>query len=363
MIVGGGPAGIGTAVALQDFGIGNYLVLERACVGASFLLWNKDTRLLTPSFQSTQFGLLDLNAIAINTSPAYSSGKEHLNGEEYAMYLLRIANAFKLNIREKTEVNDVQKVNNNFIIETHDTTYHSKYLVWAAGEFQFPDRKPFPGAEHCLLLSDLSSYTDLEDDEYFIIGGYESGVDASIYLSQQGKKVNLIEQRTLLAPDSQDPSVALSFYTRQRLDELPAEHDHIRLFDKHHVTSVCLDEGLYKISTDRGCFISESIPLLATGFKGGEYQIEDLFDFMDSRAILNQWDESIKTAGLFLAGPHVKHDKTIFCFIYKFRQRFGVIAGRMAEGLNIDTQKAIAHYRNNAMYLDDLSCCNQECTC
>ena len=37
-------------------------------------------------------------------------------------------------------------------------------------------------------------------------------------------------------------------------------------------------------------------------------------------------DESTKVPGVFLVGPSVRHGKLSFCFIYKFRQRFGIVA-------------------------------------
>ena len=46
--------------------------------------------------------------------------------------------------------------------------------------------------------------------------------------------------------------------------------------------------------------------------------------------VLNEIDESVKTPGLFLVGPHVRHDALIYCFIYKFRQRFANIATKIA---------------------------------
>jgi len=363
VIVGAGPAGIGMAAALQDFGISDYVVLEKDEVGSSFLRWNEDTRLLTPSFQSTQFGLLDLNAVALNTSPAYSSGKEHLSGKEYAQYLQRVVKALHLKIKPDTTVKDVQKKGDTFFIETTKGNYHSRFLVWATGEFQFPDLTPFPGAEHCILLAHVKSYKELEGEEYSIIGGYESGVDAAIHLSRLGKSVNLIDKQEVLAADSQDPSITLSFYTRQRLDELPPAEDRIRLFDKHEVSAVTQQDGIYYIHTNKGYLLSEVPPLLATGFTGGEQQISHLFHSVEGNMELNQWDESTKTPGLFLAGPHVRHENVIFCFIYKFRQRFGIIAARIARAYGIDTQQAELNYRNDNMFLDDLSCCETDCTC
>lgn len=68
VIVGAGPAGIGLAVTLRDFQFPDGVVLDRHEIGASFNRWPKEMRLITPSFNSTPFGILDLNAVALDTS-------------------------------------------------------------------------------------------------------------------------------------------------------------------------------------------------------------------------------------------------------------------------------------------------------
>src|SRR5437660_10363024 len=93
-IVGAGAAGIGTAIILQELGIERFAVLERHDVGASFARWPKEMRFITPSFTSNAFGLLDLNAVALNTSPAYTIQREHPTGAEYAEYLQVLAGHF-----------------------------------------------------------------------------------------------------------------------------------------------------------------------------------------------------------------------------------------------------------------------------
>ena len=52
-----------------------------------------------------------------------------------------------------------------------------------------------------------------------------------------------------------------------------------------------------------------------------------------------------------------------FCFIYKFRQRFAVVADAIAQRLGKDTTEAVAARRATGMYLDDLSCCEESCEC
>ncbi len=363
VIVGAGPAGIGMGVALKDFGIDDFVILEKDLIGSTFLKWTTETRFLTPSFQSTQFGLLDLNAVAINTSPAYSSGKEHLSGPEYVHYLNRVVHEFQLPVHEEREVLTVMKRDTDFVLETAEAYYVTEYLIWATGEFQFPLDRPFPGAQHCIHSSRIGSYRNLKGDGFTVIGGYESGVDAALNLALLGKEATILARGTVIDSRDQDPSVTLSFYTKQRLDETSAA-DNIRLEEQTEVNRVSRrEDGTFRIHTAKGYYASLTPPILATGFQGGEMQIRDLFYHTGDRPRLNEWDESTKAANLFLAGPHVMHQGVIFCFIYKFRQRFAIVANHIANRIGLDTMEAVNLYRRHNMFLDDLSCCQEDCKC
>lgn len=363
IIVGAGAAGIGMGVALKDFRIDDFVILEKDLIGSTFFKWTTETRFLTPSFQSTQFGLMDLNAVAINTSPAYSSGKEHLSGPEYARYLSRVAYEFQLPVHEERKVVGLRKHEGQFVVETEEAVYLSLYLIWATGEYQFPNDTPFPGAEFCVHSSSITSYRKLVAPEYTIIGGYESGVDTALNLALLGKQTTILEQGTVIQSQDQDPSISLSFYTRQRLDET-ASADNILLQENTTVQEVIkTDKGMYRLLTNDGYYESYTPPILATGYIGGQSQIKDLFYHENGRPQLDENDQSTKTENLFLIGPHVKHEGVIFCFIYKFRQRFAIVADSIAKQSGIDTKAAVARYRQNTMFLDDLSCCQESCTC
>lgn len=92
-------------------------------------------------------------------------------------------------------------------------------------------------------------------------------------------------------------------------------------------------------------------------------RIADLFDWSDRGFVqLTEDDESTRTPGLFVVGPSVRHDDVILCFIYKFRQRFAVVAQAIAERLGLETAPLERH-RGNNMFLDDLSCCHDRCIC
>jgi hypothetical protein len=77
---------------------------------------------------------------------------------------------------------------------------------------------------------------------------------------------------------------------------------------------------------------------------------------------LTKDDESETTPGLYFCGPIVRHDEQVFCFIYKFRMRFAVVAKAIATSLGLEAE-GLEEYRHWGMYLDDLSCCGEECVC
>jgi hypothetical protein len=120
----------------------------------------------------------------------------------------------------------------------------------------------------------------------------------------------------------------------------------------------------YQVASEDGRrWRTQSRPILATGFIGGHHLIADLFDWReDGQAKLSTEDESTRTPGLFLVGPGVRHEKIIFCFIYKFRQRFAVVANAIATRLQLDTTP-LKTYRERGMFLEDLSCCAEPCAC
>jgi len=114
-------------------------------------------------------------------------------------------------------------------------------------------------------------------------------------------------------------------------------------------------------------------PVLCTGFEGSVAAAAGhLFEFaesgnkehkgcLDGAPLLTENDESTIVQGVFLVGPTVSHGSLSFCFVYKFRQRFGIVANAICEGLGIDTRAAVDECRKANMYLEDFGCCGDSC--
>ena len=365
IIVGAGAAGIGVGIALQHSGVENFLIVDRDSVGSSFTSWPDATRFITPSFPSNSIGMLDLNSIAIGVSPAFSMKVEHPNGKEFAAHLLDIAKYFDLPILQNTNVKKIFKEKNTFNLECDDGTLLAKNLIWAGGEFQYPRLDGFVGSELCRHTSTVSNYSNFDGDNIIVIGGYESGVDAAYHLAKSGKKVVVFDKDNPWDEDSSDPSVSLSTFSYERMRDT-AFGDNVELFPQSPIISVTLIDGTYNVKTVEGqIFKSQTQPLLASGFQGSHNFVSHLFDKReDGFPLLSERDESTLTPGMFLCGPSVRHDDHDFCFIYKYRQRFAIVAEAIASSFDLPTEEFIETYKGWGMYLDDLSCCGQEClTC
>ncbi|MEE2642621.1 MAG: NAD(P)/FAD-dependent oxidoreductase [Planctomycetota bacterium] len=362
IVIGGGAAGVGVSIALRHAGIENFLVLERHMVGASFALWPSETRFITPSFPTNSIGMLDLNSIAIGISPAFSLGVEHPTGKEFAVHLQAIAKFFQLPVREKTNVLRVSKIGDDFLVDTPEETLRSKHLIWAAGEFQYPQLAGFAGSELCQHTATIPSYQQLEGDDFIVIGGYESGVDAAYHLACREKKVRLFDTGCPWTEESSDPSLALSTYSQERMrDDRFAKQ--VELYPEAPITSVTRKEKSFEVTTRDGAVFNTPVPpILAGGFMGSHRLVADLFeDRADGFPLLNERDESTVVPGLFLCGPAVRHQNHVFCFIYKYRQRFAVVAKAIADSMGLPAEE-LESYRQWGMYLDDLSCCGEECS-
>ncbi|MEM6623644.1 MAG: NAD(P)/FAD-dependent oxidoreductase [Pseudomonadota bacterium] len=364
VIVGAGPAGLGVARVLRDLAIPDVWVLERGKIGQSFLDWPAETRLLTPSFPGNVFGLTDLNAISFDSSPGWSLRSEHPNGQAYASYLKFAAEAFGVNVQCGIDVQSIKPNDEGFSLQTSHGAFTADFVIWACGHFGDPANDGLPGAELGRHYGTVKTWQDVPGDLVYVIGGYESGIDAAIGIAQTGKEVVVLDRGAPWLDGDKDPSRALSPYTQQRL------------FTFHKCLSITLmpdvdvigleqeDDGIHILAGDGRGWLSDGPPILATGFGSGTAPVSDWFQYdADGVPLITPQDESTVMPGLFLVGPEVSHQGHLFCFIYKFRQRFAVVARAIAGRMGVDTGALEIYYDNN-MFLDDLTCCDDDkCLC
>ena len=434
VVVGAGAAGVGVALMLTGvFGLdaGRVLLVERGgAVGETFRRWPKEMRFISPSFNSQGWTQsFDLNSVAYGTSPAFTLHAEHPTGAQYARYLEALAETNELNVRAGTEVTAVTPRDGGFDVAVVPAAggvpavIKTRYVVWAAGEFQYPraSAEPlFPGSELCRHNSSVRSWTELEGDDFVVVGGYESGMDAASNLSLCGKRCTVVSSTAYWDVSTEDPSSELAPYTAQRVRAACASATPPKLLAPLRVFAVeAAAGGGFAVRARWGDAVEHEggdhrepvrpaaaakaaakaaaaggevelrtpqAPLLCAGFEGGVKLgvAKDLFAWgdpavgdddeeedddaegegddrdgdddgemsdegdekkgggcADGAPLLNEYDESTTTPGLFLVGPAVIHGDLSFCFVYKFRQRFGVVADAIARGLGRETGGAV----------------------
>ena len=369
LIVGAGPAGLGISLALKRAGVVDQLVVDAREVGAAFRAWPKTMSLLTPSFFSNAFGLTDLNSIDPDSSPADYLHTQHPKGEGYANYLEAVVAHFQIPVRTGLEVTSVKKTTAGFVVESSQGTIYADYVIWAAGQFFYPRDQDFPGSHHALHSSKVRDWAQLEGEQFTVIGGYESGVDAALNLVNNGKSVRLVSRGEPWASDHPDPSRSLSPRTFDRLRELlatPEKAQRLEFMKDTTISSIEAGEGFWILRDQDGIPISATTrPILANGFHSGLGIVSELFEHNKpgNPIFTEEADESTLVSGLFYSGPALVHRNALFCFIYKFRARFGVIAAEIAHRLGKpDVDEKLISYAKAGFMNTDLDCCTT-CEC
>ncbi|MGP5008605.1 NAD(P)/FAD-dependent oxidoreductase [Brachybacterium tyrofermentans] len=362
LVIGAGPAGIGTALALAAVEDLTFGVLERGQIGQTFLDWPAEQMFLTPSFTGNGFGATDLNAVHPETSPAFSLGVDYPTGPQYAKYLRSVVKHFRVPVLDGTEVTAVTRHELGFEIQCGRGPVVARSLVWAGGEFHQPLDPRISGSG----LADPGRTPEAwepRSGRVLVIGGYESGIDIACHHVEQGAHVTIVDRSTPWdARTGSDPSFRLAPRSRTRLKAAQAT-GRLILIDAH-AGGVKRDGAEWVVSLDNGTRVRvDSRPIAATGYGPGLGPVEHLFESRpDGWPELDEDDQSTIAPGLFLSGPAIRHGGLKFCFVYKFRQRFAHIARVIGERAGKDAG-ALEAWRAAGMLTDDLSCCGVECAC
>lgn len=374
LVVGAGPAGLGTALALAAVDGLRLTVLERGEVGQTFLEWPDGQTFLTPSFPANGFGASDLNAIHPLTSPAFSLGVDYPDGERFARYLRGVAVHFDLPVVTGREVVAIRptgpgprrlgrrRAPGAFEVVTSHGTRMARTVIWAGGEFHDPQVPPIPGVQ----LADHSRASvawEPREGRVVVVGGYESGMDVACHHLNRGASVTVVDGA---APwgggDGSDPSLRLTPRTCIRL-EAARVTGRLTLIGSGAAAIEGDSSGCVVVLDDGTRVPSDTRPILATGFGPGLGPVEHLFARRaDGWPLLDDNDQSTTVPGLFLSGPAMRHAGNTFCFIYKYRLRFAHVAEVIGARLGKDCS-ALEGWRAAGMLVDDLSCCGTECAC
>ena len=366
------------------------LILEQGpSIGTSFRQWHKTTTFISPSWPSFPYGVQDLNVVFPDASlggAQHATGDEYADyledqANNYTMNIRYNQTVSRIvpSVDEDMSTSDTNDAlpTDLFLVYTEgrDKPFTANVVVWCGGEWSSPRKIDYEKyhqdsvihyrhADLQQIASDYLTTTKNSNDPIIVVGMGEAGADVAAALVEEYKidtpgGIIIIDGNDPNEPESKDPSCRLSPKSTKALKQ---HSGIIRVVRGQTCVSIGqMDNATKKIrvdlkavgstiknveSNDSKILYTSSKVIMCTGFDVSQNPvIQDLFHWREDGCpeLDKQCDESTKTTNLFCCGPMLRHDidscempaneedKTkcqtaIFCYIYKFRTRFPVVA-------------------------------------
>ncbi|AMM51822.1 hypothetical protein TH61_12420 [Rufibacter sp. DG15C] len=179
VIIGGGPIGLACGIEAQQAGL-SYVILEKGCLVNS--LYNYPQ---TMTFFSTS------EKLEIGGVPFISDNPKPRRAEALEYYR-RVTLKFGLNVHLFEEVQHVEKVQNQFQVQTSKARYTAHHVIVSTGFYDLPALMDVPGED----LPQVTHY--YQDPHYYalqkvvVVGASNSSVDAALETYRKGAQVTMV---------------------------------------------------------------------------------------------------------------------------------------------------------------------------
>jgi len=181
IIVGAGPTGLACGIELKQRGL-NAVLIDKGCVVNS--LYNYPTHMVfftTPE-------LLEIGGIPM------TSLNEKPGRTEALKYYRRVAEYFKLNIRQYERVLKIEGDDLAFVVETSESIYRARKIILATGYYDLPNKLHVPGEDLEKVIHYYKEPHPYYDHDVVVIGGKNSAAIAALELFWTGARVTLIHR-------------------------------------------------------------------------------------------------------------------------------------------------------------------------
>jgi len=186
LVVGAGPTGLACGIELQQRGVKTVMV-EKGCVVNS--IYNYPTNM---TFFTTP-ELLEIGNIPM------TSLNDKPNRHEALKYYRRVADHYKLEVRQYEKVDRIEGENNAFEVFTTDRlncqhTYRARKIVLATGYYDVPNRLNVPGEDLDKVLHYYKEPHPYYNHDVVVIGAKNSAAIAALELWWTGARVTLVHR-------------------------------------------------------------------------------------------------------------------------------------------------------------------------
>ncbi|WP_050182490.1 flavin-containing monooxygenase [Domibacillus robiginosus] len=193
VIIGAGQAGLAMGYYLKKLNQSFILLDRNQAVGDEWRKRYDSLLLFTPRIYSS------LPGFPLEGNPHGFPSKDEL-----ALYLKRYAERFELPLQMQTEVKNVRKEQDHFLVQTEGGSYEAKNIIIASGPFQTPFIPKFArDLSPDILQLHSSQYKnpgDLIDGNVLIVGGGNSGAQIAVELSDTRETYLSVSQKMKFLP-------------------------------------------------------------------------------------------------------------------------------------------------------------------
>jgi thioredoxin reductase (NADPH) len=186
VVVGAGPTGLACGIELQNRGVKTVLIDKGCVVNSIYHYPTNMTFFTTPEL--LEIGNLPMTSL--NDKP---------NRTEALKYYRRVADHYRLDIRQYERVNSIQGEDNAFQVFTTDRldcnhTYTARKVVLATGYYDVPNMLNVPGESLGKVLHYYKEAHPFYNQDVAVIGAKNSAAIAALELWWNGARVSLIHR-------------------------------------------------------------------------------------------------------------------------------------------------------------------------
>jgi thioredoxin reductase (NADPH) len=178
-IVGAGPTGLACGIELQRRGI-RAVLFDKGCVVNS--LYNYPTNLVfftTPEL--LEIG--DIPMTSLNEKPGRT---------EALKYYRRVADHYKLDIRQYERVVGFDGTDNAFIIRTEKSCYRTRKVILSTGYYDIPNKLDVPGENLDKVIHYYREAHPYYNHDVLIVGAKNSAAIGALELFWTGARVTMV---------------------------------------------------------------------------------------------------------------------------------------------------------------------------
>jgi thioredoxin reductase (NADPH) len=295
IVVGGGPAGLGVAIAAARAGL-DYEVVEKGALVHSIYRFPKGMTFFTTA------DLLEIGNLPF-VSPYAKPTRE-----EVLQYYRRVADTHRLAVSFGEQVGSVRREDGAFVLTSTvehpggapvTRTRRAQFVVLATGTYDQPKALGVPGED----LPHVSHYFD-EPHPYHrrrvvVVGGSNSAAEAALALYRAGVHVTLVHRRERL-------SGAVKYWLKPDIENRIAEGAIAARFESQ-VLRIGPEHVVIEGPTGREELPADAVFLL-TGYRPDKALLERAGVRMEPQTLTPEYDRrtfETNVPGLFVAGALV----------------------------------------------------------